>query len=212
MSRIDKPMRGRRATKRLDVTDMRKVLQDRRIWNGLGIVVEPEDGGAHFELVEDDDGTLIDILIEVELMPDQIPLLARLSGLSGGGGRGTWTIPNVGDEVIVACAAGQIDFQPAIMGVLSSGGIPNGGGQGPASNRTIIVDQKVLVHDGAGGAKKLAFADELNDLRAFTMQQFSGAGHGHGVSGAATNSTLPIVTPVDAPTTAYPGSQVLEGK
>jgi hypothetical protein len=212
MTRIDKPLRARRATKRLDLTDARKLLRDRRTWNALGIVTTPEDGGSHFELVEDDDGTLVDILIEVELVPDQITVSARLSGFAGGAGAGTWRIPALGDEVIVAIPAGQIDFQPAIVGVLSSGGIPNGGGQGPAPDRTIIVDAEVLVHDGSGGAGELAKASELNDLRAFVMQQFSGAGHVHGVSGASTNATTPVVTPVEPPTASYPGTSVLKGK
>lgn len=58
----------------------------------------------------------------------------------------------------------------------------------------------------------LAKASELNNLRAFVMQQFSGAGHGHAVSGAATTTTVPIVAPVAAPATPYPGTDVLKGQ
>ena len=204
MTRIDKPMRGRRATKRLDVTDLRAVLRDRRTWNALGVVAEFDDGDSHFELVTDDDGALIDILVEVELVPDQVRVMARMSGFAGGAGAGIWSIPAIGDEVIVAIPAGQIDFQPAIVGVLSSGGIPNGGGQGPAPGRTIIVAGEVLIHDGSGGAAELAKASELNDLRSYV------AGHGHPVTVAgplAGNTTG--ITPL--PPTDYPGTEVLKG-
>lgn len=58
----------------------------------------------------------------------------------------------------------------------------------------------------------LAKASELNNLRAFVMQQFSGPGHTHGVSGAVTNSVAPVVVPVVAPASAYPGTTVLKGQ
>lgn len=58
----------------------------------------------------------------------------------------------------------------------------------------------------------LAKASELNNLRAFVMQQFSAPGHTHGVSGAVTNSVAPVVVPVVAPATAYPGTTVLKGQ
>lgn len=59
----------------------------------------------------------------------------------------------------------------------------------------------------------LAKASELNNLRAFVMQQFSGTpGHTHAVSGAATTTTVPVITPVVAPVTSYPGTTVLHGE
>lgn len=58
----------------------------------------------------------------------------------------------------------------------------------------------------------LALESELNDLRAFIMQQFSGSGHVHAVSGGATTATTPVVLPVVAPTTDYPGTDVLRGQ
>lgn len=59
-----------------------------------------------------------------------------------------------------------------------------------------------------GTAVELAKVSELNDLRAFVAAQFSGAGHAHGVSGAATNSTVPV----GIPPTAYAGTDVLKGQ
>jgi hypothetical protein len=64
------------------------------------------------------------------------------------------------------------------------------------------------IRSPSGAARRLAFADELNDLRAFVVAQFSGAGHVHGVSGGATNST----TPVGSAPSSYPGTGVLKGE
>lgn len=202
--RINRPKRGRRSTKRLDLTDLRRALRDRRTWNALGVVTVPEGGGPHYELVTED-GAVVDILIEVELVPDQIPVTARMSGFAGGSGAGIWTVPGVGDEVVVAMPAGQIDFQPAIVAVLSSGEVPAGGGQGPAPARTIIVNAEVLVHDGSGGAEPLAKVSELNHLKA----RLDAHGHPVTVAGPLTGSTTGI-TPLPPPE-PYPGTEVLKG-
>ena len=78
----------------------------------------------------------------------------------------------------------------------------------------LLIDRTGKIHARLpnGTTHELAFASEVNNLRAFVMQQFSGAGHVHGVSGAATNSTAPVITPVVAPATAYPGTAVLRGQ
>jgi hypothetical protein len=78
----------------------------------------------------------------------------------------------------------------------------------------------VEARQDGGTAVGLALESELNNLRgeyerllAAFNAQFTGAGHVHGVSGAATNSTLPAppAAPTSAPT-AYPGTQVLLGE
>jgi len=91
-----------------------------------------------------------------------------------------------------------------------------------AQDEAIAYNTKAVLHidkDGNiharlanGTTRKLAFADEVNNLRAFTMQQFSGVGHGHPAPGGATTGTVPIVTPVSAPATAYLGTSVLKGQ
>jgi hypothetical protein len=58
----------------------------------------------------------------------------------------------------------------------------------------------------------LALKSELENLRAFVMQQFVVAGHTHVVSGGATTTVAAIVTPVVAPVSAYPGTVVLQGE
>lgn len=78
---------------------------------------------------------------------------------------------------------------------------------------TVDSDGKIRARLVGGAAVELAKASELNNLRAFVMQQFSGTpGHTHGVSGAATNTTVSVVIPVAAPVTAYPGTDILKGQ
>lgn len=73
---------------------------------------------------------------------------------------------------------------------------------------------KLLVHllGQAASAVGLAKASELNDLRAFVVQQFSSPGHTHTVSGAATTAVVPVVLPVVLPVATYPGTSVLKGQ
>lgn len=218
--RIDRPKRGRRGAKRLDLSDMKDALKDRRVWNALGVVTVPEDGGDHFTFVHDAGGALVDILVEVSLMPDGADVSARMSGFGGGAGRGFWTVPAPGDEVVVALPAGRYDFQPAIVAVLSSRDIPNPSGQGPAPGRVVIVcaaGEQVMIHDGGGGAGAVALAAELNDFRESYLR------HGHTVPiiGAAGTTPTTIALPAGAPplapphalpSTAYPGTTVLKAK
>jgi hypothetical protein len=164
VTRLKKPRRGNRATKRLDLSDLRALLRDRRVWCAIGKVIDPDGNGQHFELVTNAGGALVDITVEVELQPSLQDVTCRMSGFAGTAGAGIWTVPAVGDEVIVAIPEGEIAFQPTIIGVLSTRNIPNGGGQGPAAARTIIVNGEVLVHDGSGGAVALALKSDVDNL------------------------------------------------
>jgi hypothetical protein len=58
----------------------------------------------------------------------------------------------------------------------------------------------------------LAKTSELNDLRAFVAQQFSGAGHVHAVSGSATTAVTPVILPVPIPSSDYTGTTVLKAQ
>lgn len=162
MTAIRQRMRRPKATRRLPVAELRELVRDHRSWCRLGLVYEP-DSGSHYELVVEG-STLVDVLVEVEIVPDRIPLTCRLSSVAGGSGIGIWTIPAVGDEVIVAVPDGDIAFAPTIVALLSTGDIPNPSGQGPAPGRTIIVNDEVLVHDGSGGAVPLALKSDVQEV------------------------------------------------
>jgi len=158
MTILRKPKRRRHATKRLNLEPLARALQSAggpaKLWVGLGVVALPEGESSHWELVEED-GQVVDILVDVELMPNALDVTCRLGNAGGGAGRGIWAIPAVGDEVIVAMPAGELAFAPSIVAVLSSGNVPNPSGEGPAAGRTIIMDQEVLIHDGTGGTDQV---------------------------------------------------------
>lgn len=78
---------------------------------------------------------------------------------------------------------------------------------------------KIEARAAGGTAVELAKVSELNSLRSayadllgFVQNQFTGTGHGHGVSGAATTGTIPIGIPPSSAPAAYPGTGVLKGQ
>lgn len=147
MSVVRRTKRPKKATKRLDMTAMREALRDDRVWCGLGLVVQGDQasGGLHFEIEEDD------VLVEVELVPNEERITARLGAPAGGSGIGVWAVPSVGTEVVVLIPTGDIAFMPCIVATLSSGDLPDG----VAENVTVIANGQVLIHDGNGGTDQL---------------------------------------------------------
>jgi hypothetical protein len=203
--KITAPFRGRRATKKLDLTDMRKAFADQRSWCSIGIVTAPDDGDPHFQITDDD------ILVEVVLQPSLVPVTCRLAA-------GMWLLPDVGEEVVVTLPEGELTFMPVIAGVLSTGVVPvtsGGGAQPPTPQRIVIARQQVVVHDGSGGANPLptlaslqATIDKLNDV----IDKFNG--HKHlGVTAGAAISGLPQLTDLEVGSAAAAqGTTVLQGK
>lgn len=149
--RITKPKRGRRGTKRVDLTDMRELFRDRRMWTAIGIVVKPDDG-EHFEEVTGP----ADVLVEVVLQPSLVPVSCRLAA-------GVWMVPSVGEEVAVLIPEGQPAFMPLIIANLSSNSLPTD--QGPAEDRIAIVRDEIVAHDGTGGAVALTKQSDFEALR-----------------------------------------------
>lgn len=149
MALIRSLKRQRQRSKRLDLSPLADVLRDGRMWTALGVVSKADGASSHWQMHTDEDGQT-DILVDVELIPSQLDLTCRL-GSTGGSGRGVWQIPHEGDEVAVIIPEGKVAFQPLIVAVLSSGGLPDG----VAENVTVIADASVLIHDGAGGANEL---------------------------------------------------------
>ena len=194
MTRITSPYRGRAPTKRLDLTDMRSLFRDPRIWCAIGRVTTPDGAASHFE----DDGT--DIRIDVILQPSLQDVTCRL-------GAALWVVPAVGEEVVVGLPDGALDFMPVILGILSTNVTPTA--QQSTPGRIAIVRQEVVVHDGAGGAVSLAYltslqatVDKLNDL----ISKYSV--HTHPETGGTTGP--PSVTETSA--SSAEGTTVLKGK
>lgn len=182
--------RKRKGTKRFDPSDLKEILKDRRSWNVLATVIVPDEQDSHFELVVKD-GVLVDILVDVVTHPGGVELTCRLKG---GSGAGIIEIPNVDDEVIVAIPEGQIEFCPTIVAFLSSQSIPNPTGEGPALNRTVIVNGEVMIHDGTGGTEPLCKKSEFD-------------GHTHTTTGGTTGSAATI-----GGAAAITGTTVLKAK
>lgn len=192
MTRTSKPMRGNRPTKRLDLTDIRHALADGRQWAAIGVVVQPEDGAPHWEIVADNG----DVIVEVELQPEQVPVTARLAA-------GMWIVPDVGDEVAVILPAGELDFMPIITCVLAHA-VPTT--QGPQPGRVVIVSGEVFVHDGTGGAVPLALKSDVDALATHVD------GHSHSVAGVTAGAATVPSTPPLAASPIAAGTDVLRAK
>ena len=129
--KITSPRRGQRASRRLDLSDLRRAVADRRVHTELAVVRKPADAAAHFEIVDGGE----DVLVEVETVPGGQELTCRLGAGAGGREMGLWRIPAVGDEVAVLVPTGEIAFSPMIVAVLSSGKVP----ARLAPNKTVLV-------------------------------------------------------------------------
>ena len=133
--------RKRIPTRSVDLAAIRELLSD-GCPTKLGLVVERD--GSHFEITEDD------VLLRVDLVPEEIPVDCRLAQ-GAGAGLGFWAIPGPGTEVAVIIPDNDARCGPVVVGILSSGGLPDGVGP----NVTVIAMAEVLIHDGAGGAEPL---------------------------------------------------------
>lgn len=134
-------IRAGRGSRRLEMSAMRQALLDHRFWTGVGLVYKPSGEAAHFEI--DDD---IGCLVHVRLMPNEEPLLCRLGGLGEGGANGVWRVPPVDSEVAVLVPDGYLENDPILIGVLSSGSVPE-----ELDGETLVVKspQIVIIADGA---------------------------------------------------------------
>lgn len=114
--KIQKQPRKRQPARRVDLSPIKEALKDRRCWACMGLVVSGDDDN-HYEL----DG--VDLLVEVELVPSQERLTARLGTVAGGPGRGVWAVPAVGTEVALIVPEGDVEFMPIIVATLSTGNV-----------------------------------------------------------------------------------------
>ncbi|HUS27613.1 MAG TPA: hypothetical protein VMZ53_03870 [Kofleriaceae bacterium] len=200
--RITKPKRGRGPVKRIDLTDMRELFRDRRMWSAVGIVTAPE-GEPYWEVVTNEDGSSVDVVVEVVLQPSEQHVTCRLRS-------GMWEVPAEGDEVAVLIPEGQIDFMPIVIARLSGNAVPTT--QGPSPTRIAIVAPsggEVVVHDGSGGADPLVRRSEFLD-------------HAHPTAAAGAPSApqritgdpdaVPPIAPLAVGAVGFPGTDVLKAK
>ena len=109
----------------------------------MGVVLDSEDGGPHFDL----DGE--DMTVDVQLMPSGDEITVRVGTVAGGFYRGIWAVPPVGAEVKVSVPDGDLAFQPVIDSWYSSGQLPEGIGEA-----TLVIAAppggEIYLHDGSG--------------------------------------------------------------
>ena len=119
----------------------------------LGVVQAAEDGGLHFAL---DEGVMV---VEVEFQPSGVQVTTVVGTVAGSFGAGVWAVPPVGSEVMVMIPDGDLDFQPTVVALTSSGSLPDG-----IAINTIVVAAppggEVLIHDGSGGTEPLVTKSE----------------------------------------------------
>jgi hypothetical protein len=204
---IKRKRRTQKATRKLDLTNIRNVLKDGLAWTCLGIVQAAEDGGSHFEI---DDGTMI---VRVELQPSGEEVDAHVTG--GAFGWGVWFVPPVGAEVIVAIPDGETDFSPAIVGVLASGSLPDivaedslvivsppgGKVRVEAESQVTVEAPEVLVSDG-GSTSPLAFKSDVQDIVDYVddfRNNFFNVHVHAGVSSGGQSTAVPTTVQTTAP-------------
>lgn len=168
MARLAKKRKGKTPKRKLDLTAMKEALKDDRLFPALGIVTDED--GSHFSLSDED------LIIEVEIVPSGEIVSARQG--FGSGSLGTWKIPSPGTEVALLIPDGSLEFGPIIVGILSTGGVP----QGLAEGITIITDvQNVFVTDGG----PLVNADSLVKAQPYDIHTHPS---GMGPTGIPSNS------------------------
>lgn len=148
------PRRGRKATKRFDPTPLRELVADGLTWNRIGVVADTDGSGDYYERVMDG-GTLVDVVVEFFLKPDDKPVTARMSTLVGGNPvRGIFVLPAIGEEWLLVFADGQLS--QAIAGfALSRGNMPASAAQATPNN-IVIVAPEVRVTNATGGSERRA--------------------------------------------------------
>ena len=112
-------------------------------------------------------------------------MTARMGCYGAGANAGIWVLPPLGAEVAVVFPEGELTGGPIIVGILSTGNVPDG----IAADTMVIASGQVLINDGNGGATALP-----------TLQEFNQHTHPTGVG------------PSSTPTTPATGTSVLKAK
>lgn len=113
--------------KHLEIAEAKAAVRDDRRWCDIGVVTVLDGDDKHYQILKDNAGNAVDVLVGVklghtgELFPCR---LGNFVGRAGAGGFGLWTIPPVGTEVIVAIPTGEFEADAVIVGQCSSGTVP----------------------------------------------------------------------------------------
>lgn len=131
--RVTKPLRSKKATKRLDTNSLRALARDGRVWVDIGVVTKPPGEAQHWRKVDSAGRT--DILVSVDGVTTGQDWDCRLSAAAGSVATGLWRVPAVGDEVVIVVPNGDASFMPVIVSALGSGQVPARAGD----DKTVLV-------------------------------------------------------------------------
>lgn len=177
------------------LVQLRELLMDRRMWCAVGQVLAPNATDKHFAITGDD------VYVDVQLSPNGEQVLCRLGTVGGGIGLGIWSIPPPGSQVAVLVPQGDVEADPVVVAVLSSGAPPDGLADGGTIVIAVKGGQQVLIHDGsASDAKPLCTKADFDN-----HQHLPGTLSAPSTGGQVTGST-------GAPSSAAAGTQVLKAK
>jgi len=110
----------RRGHALLDMTEIRRAVEDKRTFTGMGLVKKRDGYDSHYE-IDTENG---DVFVDTILMPDSTPLFCRLASWGGCANGGIWKIPPEGTEVVIIVPYGDIEGDCMVVGTLSTGQVP----------------------------------------------------------------------------------------
>lgn len=158
----------RRGSKQIDVSALRALLRDERMWAGVGIVTKPDDSNQHYEIDSDRD----DVLVCCKASPSGVEVWARLGGIGGGAANlGVWRIPPVGAEVVLLFQEGYVEGDVFIVGTLSTGSVPSDVDADALvitnTKRIVLKSTDATVEVNGSDYSLIKTEDFLSDLKAF---------------------------------------------
>jgi hypothetical protein len=173
-----------------------QAIVDGKLWAGVGLVVKRQGEDQHYEI---GDG---DVLVSVDLMPEGQPLWCRLGAGGGGLGGGVLRVPKVGAEVLVLVPRGELEEQPAIVAVLSSGSVD---GDLDGDVLLVVNDKKVVIKStddqvilGGTSGKEIARKGDAVDIGSWAVTV--GGGSVTGIVVTPPGGGAPVNIPVGTPT------------
>lgn len=185
--RVTKALRGKPGAGSLDLAPIADFFARRqKAQTAMGIVSSSDDNQPHFEVVVNDAGDVIDVTVDVDLMPSGRNITCRLMP-------GTGRIPAAGAEVAVIIPGGDATWMPICLGPLAYGASDRLGTDRHiifAPDRIEVIAPVVYISsDGAAGSPVATLAD-IQDLRGWA------ASHTHsGVTTGSGSSLGPVVSP-----------------
>lgn len=185
----------------MGTANIRKHFADDNVHTCVGRVALHDGDERHYFV-----NTERNLCVSVEIQQRGTPVWANMSNTPG-----VWTIPDIGDEVIIVSDNGEFEGELYLVGVISRTDklnmlapenlaprtfnvVVTGDANivvGPGASVRLISDTRVEAASANGSGVSLAIQEALHDIWRYVMNQFDPVtGHGHGVSGLATTNVV----------------------